>query len=95
MARKRITIETANCKRCGKIVHTTSRALHGLDNLKAKYGIICQDCTSPEELAEINNAIGEALAHRYGYHQKSEGVNNEHGHNKTDGSSTGSPNSMS
>ncbi len=59
--RRRITIETTHCKRCGKLLATASRSLYGLDTLKAKYGNICQDCITPDELVEMNDAIGKGI----------------------------------
>ena len=59
--RKKITIETVNCKRCGKSLSTTSRSIHGLDNLKAKYGYLCHNCTTSEERNEMVNAIGMGI----------------------------------
>lgn len=62
--RGRITIETVNCKRCGKEIATANRSITGNDALKAKYGNICHDCTTPEERAEMVNAIGEGILRR-------------------------------
>lgn len=59
---KRISLIKTNCKKCGKELYTTNRSLYGLDALKAEAGSVCEACTSAEEAARINAAIGESLA---------------------------------
>ena len=61
MRHTRITIETVHCKRCGREIATASRSIHNLDSLKAKYGNVCQDCTTSEERAEMTTAIAEGI----------------------------------
>ena len=59
---RRIELVLAPCKRCGRLITTTSRSLYGLDSLKAQVGVICQTCASSEEQLEIAHNIGKALA---------------------------------
>ena len=53
--RKRIGLVKTKCERCGKEVYTASRSAFGKqgDVLKKKWGIICEDCVTPDELHQI------------------------------------------
>jgi hypothetical protein len=62
MRKSRITIETVHCKRCGRELATTSRSIHGLDNLKAQYGYLCHDCTTESERQAMIEAIGHGMS---------------------------------
>ena len=57
MARRRgrISIYTAKCRRgCGKTLATASRSIWGVpDHIKRKYELICSDCLTEEEKAEM------------------------------------------
>ena len=59
---RHIRIVHTHCKRCGRPLTTTDRALHGLNVLKAKYGNICEGCTTPDEQHQMLVEIGEAIA---------------------------------
>ena len=37
-------IYETKCRRCGKPIFTTRQSLLGMDNLKVKYGGICEAC---------------------------------------------------
>jgi hypothetical protein len=61
----------ARCKRCSRTVSTAVRSPLGLDRLKARWGVICQSCITPEEqrqmLIEQRQMLieqGEAIAVR-------------------------------
>lgn len=41
------------CKRCGKEIYTGGAGISGAKELYAKYGQICEACTTPEEKAEM------------------------------------------
>lgn len=62
--RARIQIITTSCERCGKPLATTNRSIHGLDRLKAQYGIICEGCITKEEQHDMLQAMGQAIANR-------------------------------
>jgi len=64
MKRRRITIERVNCRRCGKEISTASRSVLGLDALKAQYGSICHDCTTPEERNEMLHKMAGGILRR-------------------------------
>ncbi len=66
MPRRKIELIEQPCKRCGRLVTTTSRALHGLDSLKAQFGVVCKNCATPEEIHALNEAIGKQLANMGG-----------------------------
>lgn len=59
MPRKnRIQVLTVKCKRgCGSSVTTTSRSIHGFDDLHRKYNGICKHCLTAEEEQEINESM--------------------------------------
>ena len=63
--RRRIQFYETKCRRCGKPITTTSRSLLRLDNLKAKYGSICEACMSEDEQAEMLNEMGKAIIGAY------------------------------
>jgi DNA-directed RNA polymerase subunit RPC12/RpoP len=63
MARLKVRLVQVRCKRCGKEVQAASRSLYGLDALKAKFGVICQDC-GRDEVAGLNEEIGRQMAER-------------------------------
>ncbi|MEG6512386.1 DUF2688 domain-containing protein [Desulforamulus ruminis] len=56
-----IQIVTTQCKRCGKSLVKTNRSLYGMEELKAKFGDICSDCMSNEELGEMLRAQGTGI----------------------------------
>lgn len=51
--RPRIQLVPANCERCGREVYTANRSLFGLDHLKAKWGVLCNVCTTEAEQREM------------------------------------------
>jgi hypothetical protein len=51
--RKRISIVQTNCKRCGRPIATASHSITGNEDLKAKFGGICQDCMTDDERHEL------------------------------------------
>jgi len=64
MPRKRITIETVDCRRCGREIAAASRSVLGLDSLKETYGGICGDCITPDEKSKINHEILSGVLHK-------------------------------
>lgn len=58
--KRRIRLVKTECKRCGKEIYTTNRAVLA-PKAKAKYGPLCEDCCTPEE----NNEITHAIAREY------------------------------
>ena len=61
MTRPKIII--APCVRCGKEVCSLSRSLYGLDELKAKTGVICSACATSEEKMALAMEMGRQLSH--------------------------------
>lgn len=59
--RRRITIVTTSCRRCGCRLATASRSIHGADNAKAELDSICERCVTPEERQRIMAAIAGAI----------------------------------
>jgi len=58
---KRISIITAPCRHCGKPVATASRSILGLDELKARYGVVCSDCITGDEVQTLLIHMGEGI----------------------------------
>lgn len=56
-----IALAEARCSRCDKAIYIATRSVLGLDRLKAKWGIICEDCIEPEERHRMMIEQGEAL----------------------------------
>ena len=54
------------CKRCGRMVVTSVRSLMGLGRLKARWGVICQSCITPEEQHQMLMEQGTALLEQGG-----------------------------
>jgi len=50
------------CSRCPKLVYVSNKSFYGLDKLKAETPILCDDCATPQEKAEINLKIGRGIA---------------------------------
>ena len=58
----KIQIETSHCERCGKSIVKTNITIHSnLQAIRDRFGIVCQDCVTSEELHEINMRIGANL----------------------------------
>jgi RNase P subunit RPR2 len=57
MKRTKFQLIQTSCKRCGKPLVTGSRSLYGMDEAKAKYDRICQQCMTPEEHHELLNLL--------------------------------------
>ena len=52
--RRFVRLVDTSCERCGKPLSTLSRSLfRQFDDLKAKRGILCSACTTPEEREQI------------------------------------------
>lgn len=63
MKRQRFRLVHDNCRRCGKGVVTGNRSLYrGTEAIKAQYGSICSDCTTPEERDAMLRAMGQRIA---------------------------------
>ena len=62
---RRIQIFETKCKRCAKPITTTSRSLLGIENLKAKYGDICEACMPKDEQYQMLKEMGEAIVGKY------------------------------
>lgn len=58
---KKISLITANCKRCGKELLTASQSLWGLNKQKKEFGVVCTSCATQEETASILHATGKAI----------------------------------
>lgn len=54
--------EITKCSRCGKsltVIHSSNPVVA---KLQKKSEPVCKDCTTPEELYQINDSIGRAFA---------------------------------
>lgn len=49
------------CKRCGKIITTTTKSILGLDNLHKEYSGICHDCLTDDEQNTMLNLMGQQI----------------------------------
>jgi hypothetical protein len=57
-------LKTVACKRCGRSITTLTRSLYGADRAHAKYGGICGGCLTPEEVADMERMVLEAVVLR-------------------------------
>ena len=57
-------ISETTCKRCGNAIYTKTKSAYGLDALKQDLGGICENCITPAERREIQNAILAAATGR-------------------------------
>lgn len=55
MARRRITIIVSKCRRCGCKLATASRSIWGDEATKKKYELICDNCLTDDEKADMLN----------------------------------------
>jgi hypothetical protein len=53
MRRPRLQVLTVPCKRCGTMVSTLSRPIHGSTAVHARLSGVCGKCITPEEEHEI------------------------------------------
>ena len=56
--KNKIKLIQVKCERCNKPITTTNRSLYGADELKAKFGKLCNNCATDEEKHQINYEIG-------------------------------------
>lgn len=59
--RKQFHLIATTCRRCGKPLMTGSRSLWGAENARAKFAEICSDCITPEDRAEMEQAVNAAV----------------------------------
>jgi len=57
----KIAIVKTECARCGKEIFTCKRSLLGSESLKRKWGMICEDCITPEEKHQILEDQGQVI----------------------------------
>lgn len=54
MPRRRIAVYTAKCRRgCGRTLATTNRSIWGDEATKKKYELICENCLTDTEKADM------------------------------------------
>lgn len=61
MKRQRIKLVYRKCPRCGKTIAGVNRSITGADSVFKKYAGICEDCITPDELKEIEQAQAKAI----------------------------------
>ena len=60
--RNEMTLTTANCPRCGRLISTAVTSLLRLDALKREYGTLCQHCITPAEHYALLREMGRQLS---------------------------------
>ena len=63
-------IYETKCRRCGKPIFTTRQSLLGMDNLKVKYGGICEACMPKDEQYQMLKEMGEVIVGKIGQRGK-------------------------
>jgi hypothetical protein len=57
-----VRILKAPCKRCGRLVTTTEKAIYPkLEGLKREFGVVCCNCITTEEEAQLNQKMMNAI----------------------------------
>ena len=49
------------CKRCGILIYSSNRSVHGADNAHKKYSGICSDCITKTEQTEMKSEIQNSI----------------------------------
>lgn len=49
------------CSRCPKLLLVADKSFYGLDKLKAETPVLCENCATISEKAEINLKIGRGI----------------------------------
>jgi hypothetical protein len=65
MRRSRIQIIISKCRRCGCKLATASRSIWGDEAGKKKYELICKNCLTSEEEADILNRQSNHIRKMY------------------------------
>jgi Protein of unknown function (DUF2688) len=64
MAKSKIKLIKTHCELCNKEIYTANQSLYGLDQLKSKFGIKCENCVTENKKMELLDVMGTKIAEK-------------------------------